>query len=92
MSYSLHNTFLYRKLAFMCLLSPLALTAQNVTDTVTWNDLDDFVIEKKRIGSFKFGDAENAFKINQTELYRAACCNLGESFTTNPSVDGTATF
>ncbi|MDE6423839.1 MAG: TonB-dependent receptor, partial [Muribaculaceae bacterium] len=58
-----------------------------MTDTVTWNDLDDFVIEKKRIGSFKFGDAENAFKINQTELYRAACCNLGESFTTNPSVD-----
>ena len=27
--------------------------------------------------------------IGQAELVRAACCNLGESFTTNPSVDVT---
>ena len=27
------------------------------------------------------------FTITRTELFRAACCNLGESFTTNPSVD-----
>ncbi|MFQ7088175.1 MAG: hypothetical protein ACLRTD_27800 [Bacteroides sp.] len=26
-------------------------------------------------------------KINREELGRAACCNLAESFTTNPSVD-----
>ncbi|MBP3229061.1 MAG: TonB-dependent receptor [Bacteroidaceae bacterium] len=25
--------------------------------------------------------------MNRTELFKAACCNLGESFTTNPSVD-----
>lgn len=25
--------------------------------------------------------------VDKTELFRAACCNLGESFTTNPSVD-----
>lgn len=31
--------------------------------------------------------AINGQKIGQTELIRAACCNLGESFTTNPSVD-----
>ncbi|MDE6512083.1 MAG: TonB-dependent receptor, partial [Muribaculaceae bacterium] len=35
----------------------------------------------------KLSGPENAFQINQTELFRAACCNLGESFTTNPSVD-----
>ena len=29
----------------------------------------------------------NAEVISSTELFRAACCNLGESFTTNPSVD-----
>ena len=29
----------------------------------------------------------NAEMISTTELFRAACCNLGESFTTNPSVD-----
>lgn len=31
--------------------------------------------------------AVNGVKIGQQELIRAACCNLGESFTTNPSVD-----
>ena len=29
----------------------------------------------------------NTETINRGELLRAACCNLGESFTTNPSVD-----
>lgn len=29
----------------------------------------------------------NTELIGQTQLVRAACCNLGESFTTNPSVD-----
>ena len=29
----------------------------------------------------------NTEQIGQAELVRAACCNLGESFTTNPSVD-----
>ena len=29
----------------------------------------------------------NAEVISTTELFRAACCNLGESFNTNPSVD-----
>jgi len=29
----------------------------------------------------------NGVMINREELFKAACCNLGESFTTNPSVD-----
>lgn len=31
--------------------------------------------------------AENTLRLGQQELFRAACCNLGESFVTNPSVD-----
>ena len=31
--------------------------------------------------------AVNGVTINKEELFKAACCNLGESFTTNPSVD-----
>ncbi len=77
----------FRNIAYLPVFFASTLAAQNVADSVTWNELDDFVIEKKKIGSFKFGGAENAFKINQTELFKAACCNLGESFTTNPSVD-----
>lgn len=33
------------------------------------------------------GRVENVDLIGQGQLVRAACCNLGESFTTNPSVD-----
>lgn len=31
--------------------------------------------------------AQNGSFINRDELFKAACCNLGESFVTNPSVD-----
>lgn len=33
------------------------------------------------------GGAQSGFELSRTELFKAACCNLGESFTTNPSVD-----
>lgn len=61
--------------------------AQEINDTIDWNELDDFVFEKKKAGKIKGLGPENSFTIGQTELFRAACCNLGESFTTNPSVD-----
>ncbi|MDO4970631.1 MAG: TonB-dependent receptor [Bacteroidales bacterium] len=35
----------------------------------------------------RLSGATNGVYITQKELFRAACCNLGESFTTNPSVD-----
>lgn len=38
-------------------------------------------------GSHRLYGAVNAMKIGRDELFKAACCNLGESFTTNPSVD-----
>lgn len=60
---------------------------ENPDDSIQWTELDDFVIKKRKSGNFKLTGPENAFKINQNELFKAACCNLGESFTTNPSVD-----
>ncbi|MDE6551623.1 MAG: TonB-dependent receptor [Muribaculaceae bacterium] len=72
------------------IVAPVALPAQPIISTpdsiVEW-ELEEFTVEKKRAGNLKLSGPENAFKINQTELFRAACCNLGESFTTNPSVD-----
>lgn len=56
-------------------------------DSISEWELEEFTIEVKRAGNMKLSGTENAFRINQTELFRAACCNLGESFTTNPSVD-----
>lgn len=35
----------------------------------------------------RMAGAVNGQRIGQQEIFRAACCNLGESFTTNPSVD-----
>ena len=49
--------------------------------------LDDVVVKSQRPGRLKAKGAENIEITTTTELCRAACCNLGESFSTNPSVD-----
>ncbi|MBO4568284.1 MAG: carboxypeptidase-like regulatory domain-containing protein, partial [Bacteroidales bacterium] len=49
--------------------------------------LDDVVVKAQRPGRLKAKGAENIEITTSTELCRAACCNLGESFSTNPSVD-----
>lgn len=79
--------FNIRAIVSLSILCSSIAYAQNTPDSVTWNELDDFVLEKKKVGSFKLSGPENSFKINKNELLKAACCNLGESFTTNPSVD-----
>lgn len=38
-------------------------------------------------GVRRMAGAVNGVSIGRDELFKAACCNLGESFTTNPSVD-----
>ena len=63
--------------------------SQEWNDTIDWTSLEEFVIEKKKPNTIKVGGPENKVRIDQGELLRAACCNLGESFTTNPSVDVT---
>ena len=50
--------------------------------------LEEIVVVKKQNPTRKMRfKAENAELITSAELLRAACCNLGESFTTNASVD-----
>lgn len=52
------------------------------------NSLDEIVITERRQGILKPRTSLlNEELITTAELSRAACCNLGESFTTNPSVD-----
>ena len=69
------------------LIGGFRLFSQSPVDSIEWNYLDDFEIVKKKQGISNLSGPEIGFKVNQTELFRAACCNLGESFTTNPSVD-----
>lgn len=68
-------------------LSTVSIVSYAQNDSIEWNELQEFEFVKKQSGTSKIGGPEIGFKINQAELFRAACCNLGESFTTNPSVD-----
>ena len=56
-------------------------------DTMKTQNLSNVTITSRRAGTRKMGGAVNGVMINKEELFKAACCNLGESFTTNPSVD-----
>ena len=62
-----------------------SLQADTVADKTV--DLQNVTITSRRSGTRRMGGAVNGVLINREELFKAACCNLGESFTTNPSVD-----
>lgn len=70
--------------AFWLLCLPLL---GQTNDTLQSLSLDDITISERRPGTRLVTGAENGIVINREELFKAACCNLGESFTTNPSVD-----
>ncbi|MDO4164624.1 MAG: TonB-dependent receptor [Bacteroides sp.] len=51
-------------------------------------ELSEVNVTTRRLGTMKMRNSVmNEDMISSAELTRAACCNLGESFTTNPSVD-----
>lgn len=53
-----------------------------------YSDLDEVVVTPRKRGLTRLrGTATGTERINASELKRAACCNLGESFSTSPSVD-----
>ena len=56
-------------------------------DTLKTQNLSDVTITSRRSGTRRLAGAVNGILVNREELFKAACCNLGESFTTNPSVD-----
>lgn len=71
---------------FLCfLLSHIAVTAQ--TDSIASEHQLKEVEVKATNGNKSRYRVDNVENIGQQQLIRAACCNLGESFTTNPSVD-----
>ena len=71
------------------------------TDTLTVNslkpikhwlnptsDLDEVTLtSRKQATSKSYMQAQNVFTVSSDELLKAACCNLSESFETNPSID-----
>jgi len=52
------------------------------------NELDEVVVQDKRDAVQKtYFSAQNVITVNSAELLKAACCNLSESFETNPAID-----
>ena len=72
-------------LTFVIFLCSLRITAQ--VDSLKSATLDGVTVSARRSGTSRLAGAINGIRVNKEELFRAACCNLGESFTTNPSVD-----
>ena len=65
-------------------------TSSNHTDSTTIlpdQSLKEVQVVTRMPGTRRVKGALNASLLTQSELFKAACCNLGESFTTNPSVD-----
>jgi outer membrane receptor for ferrienterochelin and colicin len=52
------------------------------------NELEEIQINSRKAATQKsFLQTANTFTVNSEELLKAACCNLAESFETNPSID-----
>ena len=80
-------------LLYILLMTAVGMTAQSNTESSPKVDDKEKEAELKgvtvtsRQGTRRMAGALNGTVITQQELFRAACCNLGESFSTNPSVD-----
>ena len=79
----------YLLLAAGILLLASSLYATN-TDSIPEfdNELEELIVTQRPKSVFKSkNSAFDAELLTKAELLRAACCNLGESFTTNATVD-----
>ena len=77
-------------LLFMCNAASAQIAAvQDSSDvqTVDGKTMREVTVSARKAGRVKTSGLGNTEFISSRELLRAACCNLGESFTTNPSVD-----
>ena len=61
-------------------------SAANSNSSAISKELNEVVVQAST-GLRAQSAISNTEIIGQTQLVRAACCNLGESFSTNPSVD-----
>lgn len=75
-----------RILSLFITISAMA-SAQTPADTIADQSLHEVTVKARRPGVMNLDGALNGHNISRAELFKAACCNLGESFSTNPSVD-----
>lgn len=56
-------------------------------DSLRKHATESVEVEAQKLTTVKVNGAFNTTKMNEGELFKAACCNLSESFETNPSID-----
>ena len=84
---------MYSRYILTSALLMLALKGYSQTDTASLDfifkdeTLQEVKVVARKAGTSRLAGAVNGIAVNKDELFKAACCNLGESFTTNPSVD-----
>ena len=84
---------MYSRYILTSALLMLALKGYSQTDTASLDsifkdeELKEVRVVARKTGTSRLAGAVNGIAVNKDELFKAACCNLGESFTTNPSVD-----
>ena len=84
---------MYSRYILTSALLMLALKGYSQTDTASLDsifkdeELKEVKVVARKSGTSRLAGAVNGIAVNKDELFKAACCNLGESFTTNPSVD-----
>ena len=83
-----YNTLILNPTLWMllALLAPLSAWAQEQEDSVRGGDLKEVRVGAMRTGLHD-GSIQSREVIGKGDLIRAACCNLGESFTNSASVD-----
>ena len=60
----------------------------HVLQTNENKDLDEVVVtQRKKSSQLSFLSTQNVLNVSSEELLKAACCNLSESFETNPAID-----
>ena len=88
----------YILMSALLMASAAAFSQDKRDNNHSYNDFDNDSIFKdetlqevkvvaRKPGTSRLAGAVNGIAVNKDELFKAACCNLGESFTTNPSVD-----
>ncbi len=84
----IHLRYILTSAVLATALKAYSQTAGSSQDSVySEKQLGEVQVTARKAGTSRLAGAVNGIAINKDELFKAACCNLGESFTTNPSVD-----
>ena len=80
-----------KKVGYIIIMFSIALSAfgqsKDDVDTLKTQQINEVTVTAHQARHVNTSGIGNMELISSKELLRAACCNLGESFTTNPSVD-----